>query len=146
MEVTIENYNGKVLLGIDYGHKKTGLAIYRWGIDPCPTPYLTIFQSDLHKLLAEILSVISDECIDVIICGLPKHADNSDSQSTIRVKNFSKKLEESCPLPIHFQDEHLSSYEAKQRMQESHLESFEDGYVDKLAATIILEDFIKSLH
>lgn len=134
-------------MGIDYGHKKTGIASFRWGIDPCPTPYTTLFESNLKKLVTQILQIIDDECVDIIILGLPTHADGSDSESTKRVRTFQLSLAKETPLPIMHQDEKLTSFEAKERLKDSKLEAgqFKDGYIDQLSASIILEDFIQKV-
>lgn len=134
-------------MGIDYGHKKTGLATFRWSIDPCPTPYDTIFEPRIDKLIPQIIQIIEDECIDFIILGLPTHADGSDSDSTKKVRKFQEKLELHTQLPIIHQDERLTSKEAQNRIEQSHLEpgQFREGYVDQLAASIILEDFVQKV-
>lgn len=121
------------------------MATYRWGIDPCPTPYDTVFESNIDRLVKTITTIIENECIDIIILGLPTHADGSDSDSTKRVRFFENKLATQISLPIAHQDEKLSSFEAKERLKESMLEGgqFKEGYIDQLSATIILEDFIQ---
>lgn len=140
-------FDNKTLLGIDYGHKKTGLATFRWSIDPCPTPYETIFENRIDKLIPQIMKIIEDEVIEAIILGLPTHADGSDSESTKKVRKFQEKLELHTNLPIFHQDERLTSKEAQRRIDDSHLEpgQFRDGYVDQLAASIILEDFVQKV-
>lgn len=141
------SFSGKTLLGIDYGQKKTGLATFRWGIDPCPTPYDTIFESQIDKLISQVIQIIEDECVDFVILGLPSHVDGSDSDSTKKVRKFQEKLELQTRLPVLHQDERLTSKEAISRIRQSPLEpgQFSEGYVDKLAASIILEDFVQKV-
>lgn len=144
--MNITEIHGQVLLGIDYGEKVIGLALYKAGIDPFPQPYGRIVVSRSDNPLQDIKVVIDDEVVDRIILGLPHLTDGQESKMTLHIKDWSKKLATFLgDIPIHFQDETLSTYEAEQRMKNDPRYNFKVDLqkIDELAASIIIEQFIQ---
>ncbi len=134
----------KIILAVDYGTKKTGLALFSPG-DPYPRPYDTVPYHDDDQLIKAIKQVVSDEVVTIVVLGMPRFLDGKPSSMTARVEEFSDKLKEALdPLLLVEQDEALSSTEAKERMRESARYNFkvDPGKIDELAASIILEDFM----
>ena len=85
--------------------------------------------------------------MEVIVVGLPLHADGKDSEMTKRVRAFAATLAATIPsAELHFQDETLTSFEAQERMKNSPRYGFkvDPKQLDALAAAIILEDFIRN--
>ncbi|RMH51956.1 MAG: Holliday junction resolvase RuvX [Zetaproteobacteria bacterium] len=78
-----------------------------------------------------------------IVIGLPRNMDGSSGAQAEDCRRAAGELAAVCPLPIHFQDERLSSWEAKARL-------FAQGYsekrvrklLDQTAAAVILESFL----
>ena len=136
----------KTILAIDYGTKATGLALFTLGKDPFPMPYGKIKYIDDQQLCTEILKVIDDEVVDQLIIGLPLFTDGTESEMTKQVKKFAYQLHTMCSIPIIFQDETLTTYEAEQRMMNSPRYNFkvDPKQIDALAASIILEDFLSN--
>ena len=143
---------GKHILAIDYGQKFTGLANYKVNSDPFVLTYGRIqYQSD-EQLIDEIHQVIEEEFIDILVLGIPYFTDGTESTMTKTIKAFGEKLEklkklnEQSDLDIYFQDETLSSYEAQERMKNDPRYNFQVDLtkIDAVAASIILEDFLKS--
>ena len=140
---------GKHILAIDYGQKFTGLANYKVNSDPFVLTYGRIqYQSD-EQLIDEIHQVIEEEFIDILVLGIPYFTDGTESTMTKTIKAFGeklKKLKEQSDLDIYFQDETLSSYEAQERMKNDPRYNFQVDLtkIDAVAASIILEDFLKS--
>lgn len=122
-----------------------GLATFKKGDDPFPLIYdLLPFKSD-DSLVTEIKRIVSDELIDVIVVGLPRYLDGNESEMTKKVRNFADGLKKSLPhLEFHFQDETLSSEEAKERMRNSPRYNYkvDESKIDEIAAVILLEDFL----
>lgn len=143
----LKNFSNKTLLAMDYGSKVAGIAIFRVGADPYPTPYgRIIFKSD-EQVANELKTLLDDECVDHFILGLPTYEDGNESQMTKNVKVFAEKFQKLYPsFPLTFQDETYSSYEAEKRMLSSPQYNFkvDPKQIDAVAACIILEDFLKS--
>ncbi len=135
---------GQKILAVDFGTKKTGLALFAPG-DPYPRPYDTVPYKNDDQLIDAIKQVVSDESVTIVVLGMPRFLDGKPSSMTVRVEEFSTKLEDALtPLPLFEQDEALSSTEAKERMRESARYNFkvDPAKIDELAASIILEDFL----
>ncbi len=144
----MNNFTNKTILAIDYGKKVTGLATFTVDRDPFPLPFGRIIYQDDLQLIGEIQQVVDDEFIEVLILGLPLFTDGTDSKMTKIVRDFGALLKEKSTLPLFFQDETLTTYEAEDRMKNSPRYNFKINLkeIDALAASIILEDFIKKEH
>lgn len=139
-------HSNKTVLCIDYGTKNIGLALFKINIDPFPMPFLQIKNTSETIILKEILEIIESEFVDLIVLGLPLHKDGNDSEMTKIVRQFKETLSQKTTIPIFFQNEFLTSYEAEDRMKNSPRYNFkiDKTQVDSLAASIILEEWLKS--
>jgi putative Holliday junction resolvase len=138
---------GKSILAIDYGTQVAGLATYTPGRDPYPLPYGKIENRGDKELCDDIRRVISDEGIDIMVLGLPLFLDGKETEMSKKVVKFKDLLKGEFPkTEIYLQDEGLTTSEAKDRMMNSPQYNFkvDPKKLDALAASIILEDFIKS--
>ncbi len=142
-----KRFSGKNILAVDYGTKVTGTATFCPGRDPFPLLCTSIvYQSD-QQIIDELISLIGNEGIDVLVLGLPLFTDGKESEMTQRVRTFGEELKNSLSgVDFHFQDETLTSFEAEDRMKNSPEFNFKVDMkkIDMVAASIILEDFIKS--
>lgn len=137
--------NMKTLLALDFGEKFIGVASFCVNRDPFPTPYGRIANKGESFVLGELKKIISDECVDEIIVGLPHLTDGKRTASTERAQKFIDLLKQHLSLLIHEQDETLSTFEAQNRMKNSPRYNFQVNYsqIDAVAASVILEDFIR---
>ena len=128
-------------LAIDYGNKRTGLAI----CDPdetISTP-LTVIEGQ-KELLKKITDIIETEKVEAIVLGMPFNMDNSQGFQAKRVLHFAEQLKEFLNIPIHFQDERLSTFSAKEKIQGiDFLKKKKKKYLDAIAAAEILEAFLQ---
>jgi putative holliday junction resolvase len=139
--------NHKNILAIDYGTKETGLASYCPGRDPYPTPYGRIIYKNDKQLIDELEEIINNEAIDVLVLGIPHFLDGKESRMTKKIQSFGVRLERHFHrLEVFRQDETLSSKEAEERMKSSPQYNFkvDPKQIDAVAASIILEDFMRS--
>ena len=132
---------GKVL-GIDYGTKRTGIAI---------TDAMQIIASGLttvstHSLDDFIADIIIKENIDCFVVGDPKNLDGTNTNSTGHVNGFVKRLQKLHPTTlVHQIDERFTSKIAKQSILASGIKKKErenKALVDKVSATIILQNYL----
>ncbi len=111
------------LLGIDYGTKNIGLAINN-GTE-IAFPFRTVQNSG--EVFNEIKDVCDEEMIDQIILGKPTKMNQKNSLSPFprgreegvlasQVKDFAKALKEATGKSVVFEDEILSSEQAKKMM------------------------------
>ena len=108
-------------------------------------PILTIDQKQTSNIFNDIIKIIKENSVNRIVIGMPLNMKGEDSRQTRIVKEFKKKLEEKIKLPIHFQDERLSSKSAKQILiMENKSPSKNKKNIDSIAASIILQEFLDS--
>tara|TARA_B100000886_G_C20355858_1_gene462946 strand:- start:318 stop:761 length:444 start_codon:yes stop_codon:yes gene_type:complete len=141
-----EKYNLKTVLCIDYGTKNIGLSLFKIGIDPFPMPFCQIINQSEDIVINKIIRIIDDELVDLLVLGLPQHKDGNDSEMTKLVRAFKQSLESANSPEVQFQNEFLTSFEAEERMKTSPRYNFkiDKSQIDSLAASIILEEWLKS--
>jgi putative Holliday junction resolvase len=128
-------------LAIDYGDKHTGLAI----CDPAETiasPLLVIEgQKDLIK---KITDIVKSEKAEAIVLGLPLNMDDSQGFQAELVFQFAEQLKAHLQIPIHFQDERLTSFAADEKLSRTELtRKKKKKRLDAIAAAEILEAFLE---
>ena len=133
------------ILAIDYGKKRTGLAV----TDPLriiATPLDTVLTNDLLSYLA---AYVKEETVDEFVVGMPKTLKNEDSEIAPLVRAFVEELKKVYPeKKIHLEDERFTSRMAMQAMIEGGMKKKDrrvKGNVDKISATIILQSFLRTI-
>ncbi len=129
-------------LAIDLGDKRTGLAV---GHDETGiiTPLKVITLQPDQQLIAAILGEIKEQQAEALVLGLPVNMDGTEGPRAKQARNFATSLSSQTDLPIHFQDERLTSFAAEQslaRTGKTHKQKKE--LRDALAAAEILRDFL----
>jgi putative Holliday junction resolvase len=135
----------KTVLAIDFGERFIGLATYCVNRDPYPTPYGRIENKGWDFVKKELQRVLNDECIEIFVIGVPHLLDGKATSSTQRARDFIQLIQNHFTLPLYEQDETLSTFEAESRMKNSPQYNFQVDYskIDAVAASVILEDFIR---
>ena len=130
-------------LAIDYGQKRTGLAVTDDG-GRMSFPRATLVLMTRDKFFEELLSVIDKERPHAVVVGLPLSLNGEETLTTRQVKNFTARLKRRCPLPVYYMEEALSSNEAEERLRDAAVPvSKRKGILDQQAATLILESFLR---
>ena len=132
------------ILAIDYGKKRTGLAV---------TDELQIIAGGLTTveptaLLDFILNYVKREKVERIIVGLPKNMNNEYSENMIRIEPFVNRLRKLLPdVPVEYYDERFTSQLAHRVMLDAGLGKKarqNKALVDEISATIILQSYMES--
>jgi putative Holliday junction resolvase len=133
------------ILAIDYGTKRTGLAV----TDPLKiiaTALTTVESKDLLKFLKEYTA---KESVEAFVLGMPKTLSNEDSENAKYVKIFAENLKKEIPsIPLHYADERFTSSIAKQSMIDGGMKKKDrriKSNVDKISATLILQTFLETV-
>ena len=128
-------------LGIDYGTKRTGIAITD-AMQIIATGLTTVATHTLDDFIADI---VLKENIDCFVVGDPKNLDGTNTDSTAHVSGFVKRLQKLYPTTlVHQIDERFTSKIAKQSILASGVKKKSrqnKALVDKLSATIILQNY-----
>ena len=137
----------KRILAIDFGSKVIGTAMFCPGIDPFPYVGEKIIYKSHEDSIIQLKKIIENDGIDVLVLGIPYFVDGKASEKTLHMKQFGELLKTACPeQDFYEQDETLTTKAAEERMKNSPEFNFKIDMtkIDCVAATIILEDFIRS--
>ena len=130
-------------LCLDIGDRRMGVAVS----DPFNTyalPVTTIYRKNLKKDLEAVALLAKDKCVTGIVCGLPVNFDGTPSIQTKKAEFFIQKLIETLNLPVFPVDERCTTCEAEETLiSQGKSREERKGLVDSLAATSILEGFLR---
>ena len=132
------------ILAIDYGKKRTGIAV---------TDILQIIANGLttvptQDLMDFLLKYVEKEPVERIIVGHPKQMNNQDSENMKRIIPFVNQLKKKLSqIPIELVDERFTSVLAHQAMLDGGLRKKarqDKALVYEISATIILQSYLES--
>lgn len=131
------------VLSIDYGVRRTGLAVtdslqlIAGGLTTVETP----------KLLQFLKDYVAKEEVERFVVGLPKQTNGRDSDNLPRVRSFVGQLQKALPnIPVEWWDERYTSVLAHQTMLMGGLGKKarqNKALVDEISATIILQGWME---
>lgn len=137
------------VLSVDLGKRRIGLAISdEAGLSAQPLDALQ--RRTLAEDLKRICSIAKDRKAQRILVGLPLHLDGRESAMSEECRRFAGKLGEASGLPVSLHDERLTSVEAEEMLRargwslERLLKEKKKGTVDRLAAAVLLEDWMSA--
>ena len=135
------------ILSIDYGKKRTGLAV---------TDSLQIIANGLatvstSSLIDYLKGYIAKEPVERIVIGRPTQPDGRPSENLARVEQFVNRWRKLVPnIPIEYYDERFTSVIAHQVVIDSgvrkKVRKENKGLIDEISATIILQDYMQYRH
>lgn len=131
------------ILSIDYGKKRTGLAV----TDPLqiiPNGLATVATPTLIDFLKDYLS---RESVERVVIGEPRQMNGEASENLARVQQFVARFKKLFPtVPIEFYDERFTSVLAHRAIIDSGIGKKarrNKALVDEISATIILQDYLQ---
>lgn len=132
------------ILSIDYGRKRTGIAV----TDPLQIIAGGLATVSTSELFDWLQTYMQQEPLERIVIGEPRQPNGQPSENLQRVQQFVNRWRKAHPeVPIEYYDERFTSVLAHQAMLDGGLrkKSRQDkALVDEIAATIILEDYLRS--
>lgn len=132
------------ILAIDYGRKRTGLAV----TDPMQIIASGLTTVSTHELADFIQNYVSREKVDRIIIGHPRQMNYEDSENMKNIIPFMNRLKKLLPdMPVELVDERFTSVLAHQAMLTGGLKKKDrqnKALVDEISATIILQSYLES--
>lgn len=130
------------VLAIDYGVRRTGLAV----TDPLQIIPGGLTTVETPRLLPYLKDYLSREQVERFVVGLPKQTNGRDSDNLPRVKAFIAQLQKAFPaVPIDMWDERYTSVLAQQTILQSGIGKMarrNKALVDEVSATIILQGWM----
>ncbi|MEP2670075.1 MAG: Holliday junction resolvase RuvX [Cyclobacteriaceae bacterium] len=132
------------IMAIDYGMKRTGLAV----TDPMRIIATALETVETAKLLSYLTQYFLKEQVDEVVIGLPKQMDNTDSETAPFVRQMVAKINKAFPdLPVKYVDERFTSKIALRAMIDGGMKKKDrrdKKNVDKISATLILQTYLES--
>ena len=132
------------ILSIDYGKKRTGLAV----TDPLQLIAGGLATVSTSELFDWLKNYITREPVERIVIGEPRQPNGQPSENLARVQQFVNRWRKAVPeVPVEYYDERFTSVLAHQTMLDGGLRKKarqDKALVDEISATIILEDYMRS--
>lgn len=133
-----------VALALDIGETRIGIAVSdRSGRVASPVKVLP--AAEVIGLAKSFLYIVEDYEPDVLVSGRPMTMAGERGPQAERVEEQAQKIADALDLPLYFEDERLSSAEAKRILREQGLsEKQMRGKVDMIAASLFLQSWLDS--
>jgi len=126
------------LLGVDLGDKRTGLA--SGDSDTGVVFPLTTLHIPMGPSLAEaIIDAARTHEADLLVIGLPLNMDGTEGPRAKLTRTFGDDLSAACTLPVVYQDERLTTFEAEHRTRGERVPQGADAH----AAAVLLEEHLQ---
>lgn len=138
----MKNSKDEILLGIDFGESRTGLAFGRSGL----VAPLEVVDSKNEEILIERISrLIIENKVDKLVVGLPLDWNDKETAQSMKVRKFVKRLKLRVKRPVAFVSEHGSTKEAVSEAIKSGFSMMRRRTNDSLSAAIVIKRYY-SLH
>jgi putative Holliday junction resolvase len=132
------------IICIDYGGKRTGLAV----TDPMQIIATALTTIDSKELIPFLKKYFQQEQVELILIGEPLNLDDSATHGTPLVHAAIKQLKKEFPsIPLQTVDERFTSKMASQAMVQMGMKKKDrqvKGNVDRIAATIMLQEYLQN--
>jgi putative holliday junction resolvase len=124
--------HGSRRIGVAVGDTETGMAFAR------PAIRRRNLANDVHA----VEELVWSEAAELVVIGLPLHADGSEGDQATAAHAFGERLTGSG-LRVAYEDERLTSWEAGERLRETgRRPTRESGELDSTAARLILQQYL----
>lgn len=132
------------VLGIDYGDKRMGFAISD-ELEVVATPLGVHTRVRKGDDVEAVLQICADRAVERIVVGHPLNMNGSSGPAVEKVAAFVERLAAETDVEIDLWDERMSTISAERVLIEGNMSRMRrKGVIDKLAAQIILQNFLDS--
>ncbi len=129
-------------LGLDVGRKRIGVAVSD-ELGLLVQPVLTLLRKRPRDDVRSLARLARRYGCVAIVVGNPLHLSGEGSTWAAKVRALGEELRSFSGLPVHYQDERLTTAEAHRLLYEAGQPRQQHrAVVDQLAAVLILEDFL----
>jgi putative Holliday junction resolvase len=130
------------ILSIDYGRKRTGLAV----TDPMQIIATGLTTVETQQLMNYLKAYLLKEPVERFIIGDPRNLDDTETHITGDVQVFIKRLNKEFPaIPVETVDERYTSKMASRAMIDMGMKKKDrrnKALVDEIAATMMLQEWL----
>ena len=131
-----------ILLGVDYGEKRTGVAVCdSMGILASPVKVVT--ETSPKRLAVALAETARERRAEKVILGLPLRTDGTKGDKALACEALAEDLRTRFGLTVELWDERFSTTMAHQSLGAANVRAKDRrGVVDAVAAVIILQSYL----
>lgn len=130
-------------LGLDLGSRTLGMALSDMTGMIASNYQVVRHQEDYQSLIPIIEKVVLEKQVSEIVLGLPKNMNNTIGEKGKLSLWFQQQLEEKLKIPVHLEDERLTTVQAQNLLLSNDTSRKKrKKVVDSVAATIILQSYL----
>lgn len=131
-----------IILAVDYGKARTGLAISDEG-ERLASPVCVIEERNSRRLAEKIAQYAKERQAEQIVLGLPRNMDGSEGDSAHNVREFQQLLKDISGLEVVLRDERGTTITAHGYLNVTNTRGKKrKSMIDSVAAVIILQDYL----
>ena len=134
----------KRIMCLDYGDVRIGIAFSDL-LQTIASPYDTYTRKNLDADLQFFSDLAKQKDVELVVIGIPYNMDGTAGERVTVTKQFADLLSQKLGVNVEFVDERLSSVEAESILAEAGVPAIKrKGLIDKIAAGIILQNYLNS--
>ncbi|GLX77031.1 putative pre-16S rRNA nuclease [Thalassotalea insulae] len=134
----------RTVLGFDFGKKFIGVAVGQ-EMTGSASPLGSIKAKDGKPNQEQLTQYFQQWQPDLIVVGLPLNMDGTPQQLTFDAKKFGHRLANQFKVAIAFQDERLTTADAKEQLFNSGgYRNLKKDNIDAESARLIIESFFET--
>lgn len=129
------------ILAFDFGTHSIGVAVGN-DVTKSATP-LKAVKANYGQVNLDLFSPLFKEwCPKLIVVGFPYNMDGTTQDLSNMARKFGNRLAAKYQVQVHFQDERLTTAEAKEMLfADGGYKALKKGKIDCLSAALILESY-----
>ena len=134
----------RTIIGFDFGKKYIGVAVGQ-EITGSASPLGSIKAKDGIPNWDSLAAYLKEWQPDFIVVGLPLNMDGSEQQLTLDAKKFGNRVAGRYGLKVEFQDERLTTADAKERLfSQGGYKNLKKDNIDAESAALIIESYFEA--
>lgn len=128
------------VISLDVGSRRIGVALANLEARMA-APLMTIDRVQVSDIFPVLIELFEKHGAVAVVVGLPRGMEGQETDQTASARQFAAELGKQINIPIHLQDEAATSIEAEEELK-ANKKPYQKGDIDKLAAAIILRDWL----
>jgi len=134
----------RTVIGFDFGKKYIGVAVGQ-ELTGSASPLGSIKAKDGIPNWDTLSAYLKEWQPEIIVVGLPLNMDGSEQQLTLDAKKFGSRVAGRYGLTVEFQDERLTTADAKERLfSQGGYRNLKKDNIDAESAALIIESFFEA--
>ena len=131
-----------IILGVDFGDARTGLAICDKG-EMLASPIGVISEHDFDRCMEKVADAAKEHRAQMIVVGFPKNMNGTIGERAELCRLCADGLQKLTNLPVELWDERCTTVSAHSYLNVTNTRGKKrKAVVDAVAATIILESYL----